>query len=284
MNDDFLYQHRPPVRQAFASRLYQQLAMIEKENGYTQKREILMNRPLVASRNWKYALLLLPILAAFSLMFFEPVRAATADWIKTVAGFIVSEQDESPLKELPGEASAAQLTEAVEAVPEEPLAAVEELVEPTVYEVTTQPLPDILQNPPLDILMPAWVPDGFTLNPDAGLAASENWLAMEWSDSNHAEIHLLIEKVYTGYTIPAGVDSTREVTVNGQPALLVLGFWDDRHQWDPNRGLSLDWEINGQHYRLEYFEREPLHNAITPITADLDAVIQTLLQMAESFK
>ena len=95
---------------------------------------------------------------------------------------------------------------------------------------------------------------------------------------------MLVERQYTGYNIPAGEDSSREIRIDGQAALLVTGFWDGEHRWDPKRGIMLGWVKNGHFYRLTYSEREPLHNTIKPIEGDLDLIIADLVKMAESVR
>jgi hypothetical protein len=92
---------------------------------------------------------------------------------------------------------------------------------------------------------------------------------------------MLVEREYTGYNIPAGENSSEEIKINGQPALLVRGFWHAQ-QWDPRRGIAIGWSKDGHFYRLTYYEREPSHNEIVPIEGDMEAKIAVLVRMAES--
>jgi len=129
--------------------------------------------------------------------------------------------------------------------------------------------------------LPRFVPQGFELQDSAAFANSRDWVLLLWSSDN-AEIAMLVERTYTGYYLPAGVDSAEEVQVNGQPALLIRGWWDGNHTWDPARKLELHWQKGDRYYRLIYTQRSLSRWEIEPIKTDIDVVIQELIQMAES--
>ena len=244
-----------------------------------------MRRTTPYNNMLKFALPTLVLLSVLIPLFIfsEPVRAKTMVLIRIVAGYVVDERDESPLKDLDqGESNVAQpnSTSAIvvaEATPVSPTK-----VEPTIYTVPTLPVNELLENPPFQFSFPAWVPNGFTLDETVGIAASNNWVSFVWNNSNHCEIELLIERAYTGYKIPAGVNSSEEIEISGKPALLIRGSWNGQDQWDPRRAISLDWEKDGHHYRLNYSERGPVHNEMVSIQGDMDQIIDQLVKMAES--
>ena len=219
---------------------------------------------------WQYALLAILIAAGSLITFYEPVRARVLELIKTVAGFNISEQTSSPMDGITAsELSATQTSGQLS-------------ITPTIYTISTLPLPDALQNPPFQFGMPAWVPEGYTLDENVGIANSNDWVSLIWTNSENSEIEMLVEQKYTGYDIPAGENSSEEIQINGQPALLVRGFWNEQHEWDPQRGISIGWEKEDHFYRLTYSEREPVHNEIKPIEGDMEATLKEMIQMAES--
>ena len=232
------------------------------------------------SRGWKYAILIPIVALAMTITFSAPVRAVASAWIKSIAGFFVEERNESPIKDIPG-GEVLLSTPAVSAVVEAVPSTVTH-VQPTEYAVPTLSVPDVLKNPPFTFGLPSWIPEGFSLDQNVGISTSGAWVLMNWKNPNMSEIEFLVEKEYTGYTIPAGVDSSEEIALNGTPALLIRGFWDEQHQWNPDRQIAIDWEKDGRHYHLAYTERDEDHYAMQPITSNQDAIIQNLIRMAES--
>lgn len=259
MNDDFLYNSRPPVREAFSKSLYQRLSRLEFDNLDQQKEGKMIKNSNKYKLIWKYALLTFLIAAALTLTISEPVRAKAWELIKTIAGINVEEQSESPLKGIE-----------------------EENVE--TYTIPTLALPKALENPPFQFGLPTWVPEGYVLDQNVAIADSESWISLVWNNSNLSEIQMLVEREYTGYTIPAGENSSEEININGLPALLVGGAWDAQHQWDSRLGIVIGWEKDGHFYRLTYYERESSHNTIRPIEGDMDIILNELIQMAESIQ
>jgi len=267
MNDEFLYKNRPPVRKAFAVDLRQRLMTLETTPGGRVKGVNRMNPTTSHASVWRVALPALVMLSVLGSLFAfsEPVRAKTLEFIRVIAGFFVEEGSESPLAALPQDVTpAAQMTETSTAA----------VAAPTEYMIPTVPVSDLVANPPFQFGFPTWIPDGFTLDETAGIATTSSWVSIVWSNSEQAEIALLIEDEYTGYNIPAGVNSSEEIEINGAPALLIRGFWDAQHQWDPQRGISLDWEKDGRHYHLNYSERDSVHNEIAPIQGNMDEIIE----------
>jgi len=289
MNDDFLYKNRPPVRKAFEDSLSQRLQTLDVTQHYQQKGAIpmKMKHTIMQGNAWKFALPTLILLStlAFVFAFSEPVRAKTLEFIREIAGFTVEERSASPLKVLDQDETSPTQTIVLNPVtaPDTILPAPTK-VEPTVYTIPTVSVTDLIKNPPFQFGLPTWAPDGYTLDESAGIATSSNWVSLVWNHPNQSEIELLIESEYSGYSIPAGENSSEEIKINGAPALLIRGFWDAQHQWDPKRGISLDWEKDGQHYRLNYSERGTAHHEIVPIKGDMDKIIEELVKMAESIQ
>lgn len=272
MKDKFLYSNRPPIRQTFKDQLSHRLSEMVYGDRDTKKENAQMKHPIFKLDRklaWALPVLVLAMIFAFS----QPARAMASQFAKSIAGFFVLEQTVSPLEgQALGESDASTNQAKSEAVPTAQI---------TEYVVPTASLPQVLQNPPFDLSLPSWVPAGFTLNQNVGVANSGDWVLLTWESPDASEIELLIEKEYTGYAIPAGVDSSEEISINGSPALLINGFWDAQHQWDTDRKISLDWEKAGHHYHIDYTQRDK-NNVIQPIQSDKEEIKQNLIQMAES--
>ncbi len=284
MNDDFLYNNRPPVRKTFSDSLYQRLSNEYPDNQFQRKGVKFMNYSVTHLFKWKYALLTLLVISATVFTFSEPVRAKALELIRVVAGFNMKELKESPLKGL-GEQDVVATQAAAEIIPGLVVtsAPTPTVIEPTVYSVPTLVLSDALKNPPFQFGLPTWVPEGFELDPIVGIANSKSWVLLNWSNStNSSEIDMLVEKEYFGYNLPTGENSSEEIIINGQPALLVKGTWDPQGQWDPKREIVIGWIKGGHFYRLTYNERLPVSNEIKPIEGDIEVIIRELIRMAES--
>ena len=282
--DRFLYDSRPPVRQVFADGLYHSLSKRYPDESVNQTEEIPMERSIQRFFTWKYAVLVLCAAAILIATFSEPVRAKALEVIKMIAGFNVEEQSESPFKGLVGEGEISG-TETVSAVL--PLQAETPLPTPTSPEVTVYSIPTVsvieaLNNPPFSFGLPVWVPEGFELDANVGIANSGDWVSLVWEHPDGREIQMLVEREYSGYTLPAGEDSSEEIEINGKPALLVRGFWDAEHQWDPQRQIVIGWMQDERFYRLSYTNRLPSTKSMAPIEGDLEPIIANLVRMAES--
>jgi hypothetical protein len=285
MNDDFLYNNRPPVRKAFASGLYQRLSKLDMDDRARRKGVNFMKQSVIRWNARKFVLPTLFILVALAFIFAVsgPVRARALEWIRIVAGFTVEERAESPIKAVSaGEFSPTQTAVASSAGAAGTATPSPTIIVPTVYSVPTLSLPEVLKNPPFQFGLPTWVPGGYTLDQTVGVANSKDWVSLGWSNSNLSEIEMLVEQEYSGYTLPAGEGSSEEIEINGKPALLIRGFWDAQGQWDSKLGISLDWIENGLYYRLNYFQRGAAHYEVQPIEGDMGPIIQELIRMAES--
>jgi hypothetical protein len=271
-DDEFLYKNHPPVREEFANRLYYDISNNKKES----KNDMTMR---TFSWIWRFAAVII-LLAVMLFTLSTGVRASVLEWIKTVAGFNVEEQSESPLRELDDDAITSRDKTPMPTLESTPQVTLEALT-PTIYPVKTAPLPQILQNPPFEFGIPQYIPEGYALSDEAGEAQSKNWVMISWGNQDGAEIEMLVEKSYSGYNIPAGIESTREVQVNGKPALMILGFWGENHTWNPNLSAALHWQIDDIHYTLTFWSRSKTNGSIQPVE-NIEAVADELVKIAES--
>ncbi|MFZ5910214.1 MAG: hypothetical protein ACOYYU_09390 [Chloroflexota bacterium] len=269
MKDDFLYQSRPPLRKEFADNLYRQLSNKYPDVNTSRKGAfIIMNRQWA----WKFALTASLIIISLALVMPFDVRAQVIRWVKSVAGFQVEERSESPITDS-GEAQATSLVPAYDTTPL--------YVTPTVVNYPTINPQALFANAPFKFGLPQYIPEGFTLDENAAIATSDSWVSLTWSSQN-AEIMMLVEKQYLGYPLPTGMNGAEEIQVNGKPALLIRGWWDENHKWDPTRGFELHWMIQDIHYRLIYSQRSVPRWEIEPISGDADKILKDLISMAES--
>ncbi len=272
--DEFLYKNRPPVREEFANRLYQHISNTTKEG----KNKMTLR---TFSWVWRFATVMV-LLVAMLFALSTGVRASVLEWIKMVAGFNVEERAESPLKGLDeepilsaGNTPVPTLNSTAQMIPE--------AISPTIYPVTTAPLTQMMQHPPFEFGWPQYIPEGYVLSDNAGEAQSENWVLISWGNRDGAEIEMLAEKSYSGYNIPAGIDSTQEVQVNGKPALLIFGFWGENHTWNPKLSVALHWQNDDIHYTLTFWSRSKTNGVIQPIE-NTETVADELVKMAESIQ
>ena len=122
MDDNFLYQNRPPVRQGFGESLYSRISDLPLKKGTSRYALRFALRFAIVS------MVLFTVLFSFS----QPVRAGVLDWIKRIAGFEVQETNT-----VSTEGSV--------------------IIQPTV----SGPMDEILNDLPYEISMPSYVPEGF---------------------------------------------------------------------------------------------------------------------------
>lgn len=219
---------------------------------------------------WKFALTASLIIVSLALITPSDVRAQMIRWVKNVAGFQVEERNESPI-----------LNVAVQATPVPDTISASVDITPTVVNYPTIDPETLLANSPFAFGLPQYIPAGFTLEDNTAIGNSNSWVSLLWSSQN-AEIMMLVEKQYPGYLLPTGMDAAEEIEVNGKPALLMRGWWDENHKWDPTRGFELHWMMQDLHYRLVYSQRSVPRWEIEPISGDADEILKDLISMAES--
>lgn len=270
MNDQFLYDCRPPVRQEFKESLYGRLDDLSKETYFPMKGLHMTMRHNLA--------LIIPVILIASLGILYSltgdVRAEVDKVIRNIAGFFVNETAVSPISE---DIQAIHISAS-----EIPTMEAQKTMTPYWVDIPAYSVKEVIQNPPFDFSLPAYIPEGFELESDAAIALSKSWVSLGWVGDRNTEIEMLVEREYTGYSLPAGVDSAEEVEVNGQPAMLVRGGWTGDAGWQADYGMEVHWQKGGRYYRLIWHQRSPEHNQISVITTDLATVQKELIRMAES--
>ncbi len=273
MNDKFLLENRPEIDHNFTSLLYQRLTV-----NYPEKKNTIKIKNIAEIFKWQYTLPVFIITAGLLFTFSAPVRAKALELIRIIAGINIQEQSVSPLMEL--SLNGCDLSEIQDSCADNSATVKNK---PTIYPVQTAKLPEVLKNPPFEFGLPTWTPDGYSMDQTVGLSSTDSWISMVWKNQDMSEIELMVEKEYTGYNIPAGENSAKEITINGTSALLVRGFWDSNNQWDPYLGVTIGWKLDGHFYRLTFFQRESLHHELITID-EMDEKISELILMAESIK
>lgn len=87
MDDKFLYENRPPVREGFGENLYARLS----KSAYSTKKAF--------NLSWAFKFLLAGIVIITTLAFSGPVRADVLYWLRQIAGLNVQEIDTIPAGE-----------------------------------------------------------------------------------------------------------------------------------------------------------------------------------------
>jgi hypothetical protein len=232
MNDDFLIRFRKHPPRAFAAQLYKRI----NTPMYTQ-RHLLIRRFSFA------AAICLALLAALALS--PGARAAFNSLMQQIGGvtFFGPEETVSQVIATPGE-------EVI--TPEDILS-----------------LKEARQKLPFQISLPTWAPDGFVMGSSVRISYFENGFTpaiINWygSDTDIGNIELMVGQRVSWLV---DTDHLQEVQVNGQPAALVGGTWnEDTGQWDQESDLSLTWMKGDVMYKL----------------SSPGAAVEDLIRMAES--
>jgi hypothetical protein len=244
MNDKFLYENRPTPKIEFQNSLYANLQIKEESE-----------RKMSTKRLLRYSLAIPIIVLMLVFTISAPVRANVVNWIKQIAGFNVAESNESPLE---------NITE----------------VPSMITELTPIPVSNF-EGAPFAFAMPQHIPTGFEVSQNFVVAESKQWISISWVSDNNYEISMLVEIYNDSLVVPAGIESTDEIMVNNQPALLIRGRYDSNSQWDDNRGLEIQWLKDGLRYDLQYSKR--IQNEIVPFEdSEIESRLNELIQIAES--
>ncbi len=252
MNDNFLFDNRPPINQNFSDHLFQRLSA-----NYPNKEDKLNTAVYSRKFKWQYALAIFIVTLGLLFTFSAPVRAKASDVLRVISGFIFQKRENSPLKDL-------------------------DLSKATVYPVETLALAELMKNPPFPFGIPAWVPEGYLLNESVGFSTS--WVMLEWSNPNFTSYSLTIQKDYGDLQLAIGGYDTEAITINGQPGYLLRGNWNAEGKWDASLGIEIGWNLDGRFYRLNFRQVDPTTHAIVPLTANMDGILKELKRMAESIK
>lgn len=135
---------------------------------------------------------------------------------------------------------------------------------PTIIPAQALTLDEARQTFPAAFSLPAWLPDGYQMNPELSLTDfSENGnhfvsLLVTYQDEARGTAFFLnINHSPAGeeYSQIIGPGSVEEVSINGRPAGLVRGIWNSQtRQWDDDQHLSLFWQAGGAAYDLSAHE------------------------------
>lgn len=132
----------------------------------------------------------------------------------------------------------------------------------SIWPEETLTLADARAKLPFAFGLPAWMPEGYTLQDSVrvGLpfdASPVTHVMIAWEKQVEGEsrsfIWLMIE-----YPRPAeegqnivGPESVTEVSVNGEPAAIVHGAWNtDTHEWGMTGLMTLSWRLDDVAYHL----------------------------------
>lgn len=249
MKDDFLYKNRPPLRKAFSDNLYQQLVNQNPLQITTYQEEIARSVLIRKYASWKLIPVVLLAITIITFTLSGNARASAIAWIKSIAGFIIEEQSVSPLTDVDWTAG-------------------------TVYPIPTLSMSIILKNPPFQFELPTWLPEGYEPNPIVAMANSKSWVALHWENPQRPDIELLVEKGTDDLILRIGENSSEEIKINGQPALLIRGNWN-LEKWDPYGGLTIGWVKDELTYRLSVHSH---------LEGDINVLVSQLVKMAQSIQ
>lgn len=254
MNDDFIYRALPKVRKNFAQSLYAKIS-VDRHRSSRAGRNPLRRIP----RRWQAAIFILGVLL---LVAWSQIRL----WIRYVPiGNLWLIEFSSLTQQTPND----QVVKPFVPGPQQlPTAIIEingtEVILWNTYMFTN--------------LAPDWIPEGFseTNIPGAGYSYEES-IGM-WSNDSHETIRLFVVPESGGARPYAPPGMYKEVRVNGQPAILVVGRLapnspENPHAqrvWDETLGLQLTWSAENSIYTLE---------TLGPYVSEED-----LIRMAESMK
>jgi hypothetical protein len=232
MNDDFLTRFRKPPPRDFAAQLYKRI-----NTPMNSPKQLVMRRFSFA------AAICLTLLAA--LAFSPGALAAVSSLIRQIGGITFLGPEET--------------TSQVIATPGEEVITPEDIVS----------LSEAREKLPFQLSLPTWAPDGFVMGSSVRISYFQNGFTpaiINWygSDPDLGNIELMVGQPVKWLV---DTDHLQEVEVNGQPAGLVGGAWnDDTGQWDREADLSLTWMKGDVMYKL----------------SSPGAAVEDLIRMAES--
>lgn len=252
MNDKLMYSFRPQVREAFAEELFTRLRSLDKgETNITTPKNAF-------HLNWQYFLIALVIAIAMIFGLSPKIRTLASVWFQEIAGFRIEEQTENPMAEYID----------ADGVMDAPNA--------TVYVVPTTTIDDLLSDPPFELSLPEYIPEGYEIRSDkVAIAKSKThiFIVYKKDGSRYQEIVFLAETSTPSLSV--GVDAAEEITINGQSAMLVRGNWALDNTWDYEQGITLYWTVGEINYRL-------ITQGID--TDQIDELLPELIKMAESVR
>jgi hypothetical protein len=230
MNDRFLYDYARLPRQEFILSLRSRL---EIPPGKTVTRRAIRLRPAALGA------LGLVLAIAFTLIFSPGVKAQVENWVKQIGEILYIETDATMTPTTESATSTSGSAPAING---------------------KMSLEEARAKLPFSLDLPAWVPEGYALQPEVTVSTLEGVdisVFIEWISPPHRYLTLLVGQRLDGNPglFKIGEDSMEEVEVNGEPAALVRGVWiGDSQEWAGPQELSLYWAHKGQVYTLYAYE------------------------------
>jgi transketolase N-terminal domain/subunit len=89
----------------------------------------------------------------------------------------------------------------------------------------------VIEDPPFKFAMPAYVPEGYIPTDKVEVYKEDKAILTRWVNKDEDEIIMLIE-VNQGQGYLIGVGAAQEIQIDGQPAMLVYGGYDQNGTWD----------------------------------------------------
>jgi hypothetical protein len=252
MNDNFLYEFREQPDPKFACRLYNHITTIHES-------KLLLPRKIAGlNRIWIGIIILL--ISACSVITASPTaREEIIRIFHEIAGLTYQEVDQtvqrSPEQQSPFTLSSTRLTEAMEKLP-------------------------------FTFNLPSVIPEGFKLDENvklffAGDETSDVSKAFGlriawrmWFDANSfANIDLIVYQYREEFDpLYIGIESLEEITIGGEPAALIRGFWDSS---------TRQWNFESSYIAIRW-RRKDIVNYLG--AHELVVSLEELINMAESMK
>jgi hypothetical protein len=161
------------------------------------------------------------------------------DWIKEVAGFLVHESET-----IPG-------LEDTDIIPADARGS----------------LANVKKNLPFEFDMPTYLPDGFHFVDHVDVYSDAVFL--RWTNGEADEILMQIATEHAQEYV-TGPNSAQEIQINGQPAMLIQGGYDDNQHWDSDRKMIHIVQRDGEViYWLVYIKTSDGELDYERVTAEL---------------
>lgn len=225
MNDDFLYQSKPPLRPEFAEKLY---ASITQDLEPTHGSNSVVRRTNTLRMATRFAIILLFVLSV-TLLVSKDARAIFAQLIQEISGFLFEDTGQFPFSDHP--------ERDYQVVPSFELSLAKEML-------------------PFSLILPKYVPEGYELFNDISIACTNSCATLTWHNETNDTLKLLVqmEGNYPEWAEPVGFETVEEVYVNGKVAAVIRGAWDfETEQWNEAKALRLKWEQDGLIYDLSWW-------------------------------
>jgi hypothetical protein len=250
MNDDFIYEALPKIRKDFAELLYSRISANKVDKSW------LGMYPKARRRRWLQMSMI--VLGLLLLVAWSQVAVWNRYRYVPIGDLWLVEMSH-PTKASTGQQPTLGL------IPT-PVQAPKVIVEGTVYYLVKD----------VKYLSPNWIPTGFEEMPQEMNSYGD--VITTWRNSAQETIRLVGVPQVGGMHPYAPADMYEEISVNGQPAVLIHGRLaltnpenpTARRKWDKNLGLQLHWILDDAVYNLETFG---------PYLSEGD-----LIRMAESMK